>query len=517
MPYDDKHKLICDELVNLLGVDYVLDDPAGLLAYTRDWNWIVAGEMQPADFVVMPGSSEEIQKIVRLANRYKFPFSVIGSAQSSGFSFARRPYWCIIDTKRMDKIEIDEKNMFAIIEPYATIAQVSAEAMKRGLYCPCPGAGAQCSAIANHVYQGQHYQAYRTGYGSRGVLGLEWVLPTGEMLRTGSRAIPGAGFFWGEGPGMDLRGVLKGLMGHEGALGIVTKMAIKLHPWPGPRSFPMKGVVPEKGVYFPPEKLKWYLIVYQTMEEAIEVMREIGKCEIGAQLHHIPAAMYLYFGAKSNEEYWNTWSTGYYQKNLPHTVAVCLWSVASEEQLKYEEEVLKEIIQETGGKLAPDDVYEKFNLDSHSYWRESLSARVGRHGVFYISCLTTDSLDSMPKILEKAWEIKEKYTPPILDCGQPAWVLAYEFCHFAHGEVDFITKKDESAQEGMINLMRDAIQTETNEGLPASPRLRLSLVMIRVGYYRTVHPVGVGLRLAECEPVSADEFHHQPHGAHYQV
>jgi len=172
MPYDEKHKLIYDELVNILGPDYVLDDPAGLLAYTRDWTWIVAGTMQKADFVVMPGSTEDVQQIVRLANRYQFPFSVIGSAQSGGFSFARRPYWCIIDTKRMSKIEIDEKNMYAIVEPYAIFAQVQAEAMKKGLYCAVAGAGAQCSCMANHVFQGQQFHAYRTGYGTNGVLAL---------------------------------------------------------------------------------------------------------------------------------------------------------------------------------------------------------------------------------------------------------------------------------------------------------------------------------------------------------
>jgi len=336
MPYDEKHKLIYDELVNVLGPDYVLDDPAGLLAYTRDWNWIVAGNLPKADFVVMPGSTEDIQQIIRLANRYRFPFSVIGSAQSSGFSFARKPYWCIIDTKRMDKVEIDEKNMYAIIEPYVTIAQVSAEAMRRGLYCPTPGAGSQCSAMANHVFQGQQHNAYRTGYGSRGVLGLEWVLPNGEILRTGSMAIPGAGFFWGEGPGIDFRGLLRGLMGNEGALGVVTKMAIKLHPWPGPRVFPMEGIIPTKKGVLPTDKFKWYLIIYQTIDKAIEGMREIGKSEIGCQLAHLPPGWYLWFGMKSNEEYWNTWLSEYYQKNCPHTVAVCLWGCASEKQLRYE-------------------------------------------------------------------------------------------------------------------------------------------------------------------------------------
>jgi FAD/FMN-containing dehydrogenase len=496
MPYDEKHTVIYDELINILGPDYVLDDPAGLFAYTRDWNWIVTGQMPRADFVVMPGSTEDVQNIVYLANRHKFPFSVVGSAQSSGFSFARRPYWCIIDTKRMDKIEIDEKNMYAIIEPYATFAQVSAEAMKRGLFCPCPGAGAQCSAMANHIFQGQHYTAYRTGYGSRGVLALEWVLPTGEILRTGSLAIPGAGFFWGIGPGFDARGLLRGLMGHEGALGVITKMAIKLYPWPGPKVFPTEGVVPQKGAVLPSEKFKWYLIIYPTIEEAIEVMREIGKCEIGVQLFHAAPIMFLFFGAKSNEEFWKTWLSGDLQKNCPHIVLVCIWSCASEKQLKYEEKVLEEIIHETGGKLAPNKIYEEWILDAYSYWRENLSARGGRNGDFYVTCLTTDSLDSMPKALQIGWEMQDKYTPPILDCGHhPAWVLAYEFCHFAHGEVDVIMEKNDTVSSSILEMMREAIKTEIQNEMPGY--MTGAAPLHQVGsYYANTHLIAAKIKKA---------------------
>lgn len=54
-----------------------------------------------------------------------------------------------IDLKRMNKIEIDEKNMYAVCEPYVIFSQLQHEAMKRGLYMMVPGGGAQVSVVNN--------------------------------------------------------------------------------------------------------------------------------------------------------------------------------------------------------------------------------------------------------------------------------------------------------------------------------------------------------------------------------
>ena len=149
---DDKHELIYDEMVNILGLNYVSNDPAVTRAYSRDCYAVSTLRRRSPEFIVLPGSTEDMQQILRLANRYHFPYSIIGT----GFLFvligAIRPYWCLIDTKRLNKLEIDEKNMYAIIEPYVTHAQLHAEAMKRGLHMGTPEAGSQSSNLANHVF-----------------------------------------------------------------------------------------------------------------------------------------------------------------------------------------------------------------------------------------------------------------------------------------------------------------------------------------------------------------------------
>jgi glycolate oxidase len=469
MPYDDKHRLIYDELVNILGNENVYDDPGGMHAYTRDFTWPWTGIMPRPEFIVMPGNTDDVQQIVRLANRLRFPFSIVGSAQSAENSFARRPYWCIIEPKRMDRVEIDENNMYAIIEPKTTHAQVQAESMKKGLYSGTPSCGAQASCMANHVFIGMHPTAYRTGFAARNVLGMEWVLPTGEILRTGSLALNG-GYFWGVGPGLDARGLLRGFMGHLGSLGVITKMAIKLYPWPGPKVFPTEGVAPEKKSVFLPNEFKWYIIKYPAMTQMVEAMREISKAEIGLVLHHWPPQFFAGGWAKSKEEYWNAWLNGFWQKNAANCIIFATGAVTSEKQMEYDVKVLEEIIQETGGRLLPesDEVYQRHIPYGASDWiRECHTHRAARPaGTFQMAVIAHDSFDSIERLFKPAFETLEKYTPPFLDSYHADWVISYDLGHFASAENDFFAEKDEETGVGMRRLASDRIKQEMAQGLP---------------------------------------------------
>ena len=151
---DDKHKLIYEELINILGPEYVSDDPAVMEAYSRESQSPGFMTQGRYEFIVLPGSTEDVQQITKLANRYKFPISVFSTGLFMFTCSAREPYWCLIDPKRMNRIEIDEKNMYAIVLPYVTHAQVSAEAMKRGLFNGTPESGSQASSLANHIFAG---------------------------------------------------------------------------------------------------------------------------------------------------------------------------------------------------------------------------------------------------------------------------------------------------------------------------------------------------------------------------
>jgi hypothetical protein len=463
---DEKHKLIYDELVSVLGADYVSDDRAVMEAYTRESqapSFVTRGR---AEFIVMPGNTGDVQEITRLATRYKFPLSILGSGLVMGTIAAVKPYWCMIDTKRMNRLEIDEKNLYALVDPYVTHAQLQAEAMKRGLYMGTPEAGSQSSNLANHIAFGMQGTAYRTGFAARNILGLEWVLPTGEILRTGSLAAGGAGYYWGEGPGPDARGLLKGAFGHIGALGIITKMAVKLYPWPGPAVLPTEGVAPDKKCELPVERFKWIIFTYPTLKEAIEVLYEIGKAEVGGMMHLWPPTYYNWWWAKSREEYWDAWLGEYWQKNVKNCVAVCLWGFTSEKQVEYEEKVLKQIIDETGGKLIPDEVYQKWVPYTASNWiRDTNGCRMMRVGGGYSATnLTFDSIDDADRSFPPSWDILDKYTPPFLDSNHPAWVAPYDFCHNALCETDFPREKtdedDKILGKATVEVIMQCVQAK---------------------------------------------------------
>lgn len=273
---------------DLVGPENVSEDI--VITHTYCYMWLVdtfvPNRCKP-EAVILPGSTEDIQAIIKIADRYKIRFIPIGTMLLPP-CIPTQPQTIIIDPKRMNKIlEIDEKNMFAVVELYVTYTQLQAETMKVGLTMVTPRAGSQVSVIANNLLQGMGGLSYKFGY-NRGILGVEWILPDGEILRLGSAGFPGAGWFWGNGPGLNLRGLLRGENGTLGGMGMVTKMGVKLHPLPCPPTFPCYGTSPHLKSEFPSDRFKLYFVKFPTYEKLIDAMYEIGRSEIGATLHKEP-------------------------------------------------------------------------------------------------------------------------------------------------------------------------------------------------------------------------------------
>ena len=139
--------------------------------------------------------------------------------------------------RRMDRIvEIDAKNMIAVVEPGVLGATLQAETMKVGLNCHIQGSGCSCSILAGATaWLGSGPSNLFGGTQYENLLGAEWVLPSGEILRTGSLAYDDPTGFCGEGPGPSMRGAIRGMFGNKGSIGTFTKCAVKLYPWPGPK------------------------------------------------------------------------------------------------------------------------------------------------------------------------------------------------------------------------------------------------------------------------------------------
>lgn len=434
---DTKHRVIHEGLVSVLGGENVSDDPSVMLAYARDWMPESTINPNPPAFVALPQSASEVQAIVKLANRLGFPFIPVGGNLWSLNTVAREPYTVILDPKRMNRIlAIDEKNMFAVIEPYVSHAQLHAEANRRGLYLGAPEAGSQMSSLANHVFQAAWGVSHRLGMGYRNILSMEWVLPTGEVLTTGSLAHAEAGTFWGEGPGPDLRGLVRGSYGVMGGFGVVTKMAVKLHPYPGPKVFPCEGILPDQKSRMPKEHFEWSFFTYPSVKKAVDAMYKICKAEIGGNCSKWPTSYLNWYWAKSGEEYWETWKSRYWQDNCSNMVAVCLWGFSSSKQVEYEKRVLEDIIQETKGEKVPQEVYDRIVSRIANCWiRTTYGPRViSRSGTFMVFSILLDSMDSNIGALKRSEEFIDKYSPPILDCDHTDWIASYEMGHMGYEE-----------------------------------------------------------------------------------
>lgn len=193
--------------------------------------------------VVLPGSTEEVQGVVRICNKYGIEFKA-GSTFWATMAHIGGDNAIQLDMRRMKSIEIDSKNMTAIVEPFAIAGTIQAEAMKVGLNLNIPGVGCSSSTLASSAgWAGFGPASIFMGANPENLLGAEWVLPNGEVLRTGSLG-SGDGWFCGEGPGPSSRGMLRGIFGPAGANGVCTKIATRLHPWPGPAVLPTRGTAP---------------------------------------------------------------------------------------------------------------------------------------------------------------------------------------------------------------------------------------------------------------------------------
>jgi len=440
-----------EALKSVVGAENISQDPGVCIAYSRGGfgrDIFDIDRVKPV-CVVLPGSTEEVQSIVRLANRYKFPYIPV-STYFTATCAPQRPDTVIVHLKRMDRYEIDAKNQLAIVEPYVIFSQLQIEAMKQGLYTCATLAGAQISVLANHSGFGVGQLSHRTGIANRRILAMEWVLPNGELLRTGSWANPNADGFWGEGSGPDLRAIIRGFQGVVGGMGIITKMAVKLFALPKPFTPAPYGITPQTTFAMPPDYARWYIIIYKTPQDSVEAMYRIGQAEICASLMRVPSMWRIVRKAASKEEFWELYDKEKvkWEAETPNVIRVGIFGFTSEKQIEYEERVLQDIVQETGGEMrrVPDTGAADCFMPSYT----NCAYRPG--GAFVSEKLGFDSIDHALAYLMGGMEVKRKYFPVLVDDKEEAgWILSYDFGHHAHGE---LTSYYDDTFENRLQVLR---------------------------------------------------------------
>jgi len=419
----------------IVGDEYISSDPVVCEGYRSGPGGYEAGlgyervMTKVPGCVILPLTTEEVQKIVKVCNRYKVPYVPYSTGWYGPRSHCHVDDELLIDLKRMDDFEIDEKHLYAVVGSGVIYSQLQEEAMKRGCYIIVGGGGSQCSAIANMLGDGWSPLSYRIGLPHRRILGTELVLPDGELVKMGSLALQDDPF-WGDGLGPDLRGLLRGFTGLRGCLGIVTKMAIKLLPFQ-PEKLEPTGISPHTSLQLPVNRVKWINFTMPSKESMKKAMFEMARAEIGAGATKVPIFWRAIAKASCKEEYWDIWSKESEEtiKDF-HLLRVLLVGFGSEEQMEYEERVLNDIITEIGGearRTRPSDESWFKNADSAGMW---------------LMCGGYVSVDYVIETLEHALphgenyaELKKKFTPPLMpDYGDPGWFQSFELGHQGYSE-----------------------------------------------------------------------------------
>ncbi|MDD5452424.1 MAG: FAD-linked oxidase C-terminal domain-containing protein [Desulfovibrionales bacterium] len=211
------------KIENIIGKKNLLTSQEDRICYAYD----ATNLFHMPDAVAIPGTAEEIEAIMQLANREKFPVTPRGAGTGmTGGALAINGGLVLALTRLNRILEIDTQNLIAVVEPGVITGDLQREAEKVGLFYPPDPSSLKFSTIGGNVAEcAGGARAVKYGVTKDYVTGLEVALPTGGIIRTGARTRKGV-------VGYDLT---KLFVGSEGTLGIITRIILKLLPLPEAR------------------------------------------------------------------------------------------------------------------------------------------------------------------------------------------------------------------------------------------------------------------------------------------
>ena len=212
---------IIHELIRLLGPDLVLTAAEDLLVYAFDGT---AALTQQPGCVVFARDTADIQAVLRLAQRTQTPVVTRGSGTGLSGGSLPVPGCIVLCTVRMNRIlEVDPANLTLLTEPGATTLQIAEAAAAVGLFYPPDPGSMKISTIGGNVAENSGgLRGLKYGITRNYVMGLEVVLPDGEILFTGNKCVKDVA-------GYSLKDLF---IGSEGTLGVITRILLRLIPQP---------------------------------------------------------------------------------------------------------------------------------------------------------------------------------------------------------------------------------------------------------------------------------------------
>ena len=204
------------ELREALGGEHVITELEELRVYECDG---LTGHRAVPELVVLPGSTDEVQTVVRACSRERVPFVARGAG--TGLSGGATPVagGVVISLARMDRIlEIDLASQRVVVEPGVANLDVTRAVAAGGFfYAPDPSSQQVCTIGGNVAENSGGAHCLKHGFTVHHVTGLTLVLPDGEVVELGGKAL--------DPDGPDLLGVV---VGSEGTLGIVTRITLRI-------------------------------------------------------------------------------------------------------------------------------------------------------------------------------------------------------------------------------------------------------------------------------------------------
>ena len=233
------------DLSALVGSEKVFTDPMDMHAYSSDATHYFAS--RNPDAVVLPAETSDVSKVLKYAFDHAIPVTPRGAG--SGLSAGCTPIkgGIVLDMKRMNRIiEVNRGNMTARVEAGVVLANFHKTVERQKLfYPPDPQSLEVCTLGGNVATRAGGPRAVKYGATGNYVLGLETVLPDGEVINTGGMCVK-------QSVGYDLTRLLTG---SEGTLGVITKINLRLIPLPAAH--------------------KTAIVVCETVEHAAKVTSEI--------------------------------------------------------------------------------------------------------------------------------------------------------------------------------------------------------------------------------------------------
>ena len=392
-------------LEDIVGPEYITQEPAIMESYCQLWgNKLAFGDKRhnPPAAVLMPANVGEVQAIVRYCNKAGILFKASARAFEYVATYLGNQRGILLELKRMNRIlEIDEKNMHAVVEPFVTVYQLQDAAGKVGLYTGKPGVGYTASVISLACCHQEMTvsQLYTSGYG-RNVLGCEWVLPTGEILNLGTAGREG-GWFSGDGPGFSLRGILRGRAGANGGHGVITKCSVKLYPWYAgpPTQYQLKRQPGEAlsaaQIEKIPDNYCVNVLTFPTTEQMMKASTEIGQAELACIV--APAYLATGFNEEGNDEQWARMKAAPPRDptKIGRSVPVFV-NGHSARELEYREKAVLAVMEKWNGCLDPEynDPRVKAQMFQYQIWSTGVGGLRGT-GDFMVSIQGADGSTEM--------------------------------------------------------------------------------------------------------------------------